>query len=421
MADFQQEGIITTLHALHEIIDREEYLQNLEQKLENYSQHLQISLLLPSLYSEIENPEVLDRIIQEIQQVRYLHSIVVALGGALDEAQFKRARQYFGRLGTRKRDLKMVWVDGPRIQQIFREIQKREIPTGVQGKGQSVWIALGYLFAREESDVIALHDCDIVTYDRVLLGRLIEPTANPNNDFEFCKGYYARISPTERAMKGRVTRLFVTPFVGAMQRIMHQRGFHELESFFGYHRSFNYPLAGEFSFLARLARGINIAYDWGLEVSTLSETYERVIHRKIAQIDLAPNYEHKHQALSPEDASRGLHRMVVDIGKFYLNYVRSNGVPLDDAFVDMIQQTYYQNALIFIKRYSDDAEVNDLAFDRHQEELTVQYFRDFLGTAWEQSKAQPEGTLIPSWNRVLYSMPGIYSQILEAVETDNGK
>jgi glucosyl-3-phosphoglycerate synthase len=413
MADFHQEGIITTLHALYEIFDREEYLENLERKLRDYSQHLRISLLLPSLYSEIETPQVLDRIIDEIQRVHYLHNVVVALGGAPEETKFRKAKEYFGRLRTPERDLKVVWVDGPRMQGVFQEIQKREIPTGVQGKGQSVWITLGYLFAREDSEVIALHDCDIVTYDRILLGRLIEPTANPNNDFEFCKGYYPRISPKERAMKGRVTRLFVTPFVDAMQRIMHQRGFHELESFFNYHRTFDYPLAGEFSFLARLARGINIAYDWGLEVSTLSETYHRVIPRKIA------HYDHKHQVLSPKDASRGLHRMVVDIAKFYLNYIRSNGVPLDDAFVDMIQQTYYQNALVFIKRYSDDAEINDLVFDRHQEELTVQYFRDFLETAWQQSQEQPEGTLIPSWNRVLYSMPEIYSRILEAVEADN--
>ena len=49
MADFHQEGIITTLHALYEAFDREEYLENLEQKLEEYSRHLKISLLLPSL------------------------------------------------------------------------------------------------------------------------------------------------------------------------------------------------------------------------------------------------------------------------------------------------------------------------------------------------------------------------------------
>ena len=65
-------------------------------------------------------------------------------------------------------------------------------------------------------------------------------------------------------MKGvRVTRLFVTPFVDAMSEIMHERGHAELVRFFNYHRTFKYPLAGEFSFTAHLARGMNIAYDLG--------------------------------------------------------------------------------------------------------------------------------------------------------------
>jgi glucosyl-3-phosphoglycerate synthase len=220
-------------------------------------------------------------------------------------------------------------------------------------------------------------------------------------------------------MKGRVTRLFVTPFVDTMARIMHEKGLEDLSQFFSYHRVFNYPLAGEFSLLTRLARGMNIAYDWGLEVSTLSEVYKKLILQKIVQIDLAKNYDHKHQDVSPQDANKGLHRMVVDIAKFYLNYMRSHGFPLDDAVVDMILHSYYENALLFIKYYSDDAEVNSLLYDRHQEELLAQYFRGFLWEAWEQSKGPHESTLIPSWNRVLYSIPGIYMQLLEAVAKDN--
>ncbi len=419
MTDFHQEGIITTLHALYEAFDREAYLDDLERKLEEYSRHLSICLLLPCLYSELSNPPVLDRITDEIKKVQYLRRVVIALGGTQKESQFQEAKQYFSKLQTGERDVKVVWVEGPRIQTVFDEIHKKEIPTGMPGKGQSVWIALGYVFAREDCDIIALHDCDIVTYDRMLLARLIEPTANPNNDFEFCKGYYARISPTERAMKGRVTRLFVTPFVDAMLNTMHERGLHDLERFFAYHRTYNYVLAGEFSYTARLARGINIAYDWGLEVSTLSEVYQRVIPRKVAQVDLTANYEHKHQVLSSDDAKKGLHKMVVDIAKFYLNYMRSHGVSLDDAFVDMIRNTYYQTALMFIKNYSDDAEVNSLIFDRYQEERTAEYFRDFIWTAWQYCKEQTQSALIPSWNRVVYSIPGIYAKLLEAVDKDN--
>jgi glucosyl-3-phosphoglycerate synthase len=220
-------------------------------------------------------------------------------------------------------------------------------------------------------------------------------------------------------MKGRVTRLFVTPFVDTMARIMWDRGLNELGRFFNYHRTFNYPLAGEFSFTTRLARGIDIAYDWGLEVATLSQVYHRSIPRKIAQIDLVPNYEHKHQDISLDDSQKGLHRMVVDIAKFYLSYMRSHGVPLDDAFVDTILHTYYENALNFVKSYSDDAEANALQYDRYQEEQTVRYFRGFLWTAWEQSKGPHQSTLIPSWNRVAFSLPEIYPKLLKAVEEDN--
>ena len=58
MADFHQEGIITTIHPLYEAFDRGEYLSKLEKKLEEYSRHLSITLLLPSLFSEIKKPQV---------------------------------------------------------------------------------------------------------------------------------------------------------------------------------------------------------------------------------------------------------------------------------------------------------------------------------------------------------------------------
>jgi len=419
MSEFRRERDITTIHGFYDVFDPEEHLVRLEKKLEEFSKHMCIGLLLPSLYDEIHVPGVLENIIDQINHVNYLCSVAVALGGAKEEKHFKEAKDCFFRLKKEGRDVKVVWVDGPRIQAIFKKLQEQEIPVGVRGKGQSVWITLGYLFAREVCDVIALHDCDIVTYDRLLLGRLIEPTANPNNDLEFCKGYYARISPMDLEMKGRTTRLFVAPFVETLGNIMHDHGHIVQEQFFRYHRAFRYPLAGEFSFVTRLGRAINIAYDWGLEVSTLSEVYTRLTPKKIAQIDLCKNYEHKHQELSEEDARGGLHRMVVDIAKFYLNRIRSNGVPIDDAFIDMLQHTYYNTALSFVKSYSDDAESNDLVYDRHQEELTVRYFRDFIATAWEQSRQEKEDTQIPSWNRVIYSLPDIYADLMKAVEKDN--
>ncbi|MBN1105142.1 MAG: glycosyl transferase [Deltaproteobacteria bacterium] len=419
MSEFHQEGTITTIHGFYDIFDPGEYLERLENKLMEFARHVDIGLLLPSLCSEIHVPKVMENIIHQINQVDYLRSIVVALGGTRKKREFREARDYFYRLKKPDRDVKVIWVDGPRIEKIFRKLERQKIRTGIPGKGQSVWLALGYFFAKEVCDVIALHDCDIVTYDRVLLGRLIAPTANPNNDFEFCKGYYARISPTDLEMKGRATRLFVTPFMEALRGITHHRGHHELEEFFRYHRSFRYPLAGEFSFLTRLGRAVNIAYDWGLEVSTLSEVHERLVPKKIAQVDLCRNYEHKHQRLSENDPRGGLHRMVVDIAKFYLNFIRSHGMSVDDTFIDMLMHTYYNSALGFVKSYSDDAECNDLHYDRHQEELTVGYFKDFIRTAWEQARREEGATQLHSWNRVIYSVPEIYQDLIGAVEEDN--
>jgi glucosyl-3-phosphoglycerate synthase len=111
--------------------------------------------------------------------------------------------------------------------------------------------------------------------------------------------------------------------------------------------------------------------------------------------------------------------MVIDIAKFYLTYMRSHGVPLDDSYVDMLLHTYYQNALKYVRKYSYDSDVNDLHYDLYEEESAASHFRGFLWDAWMQSKGPQEAKLIPSWNRVAYTFPQIYERLLEAVEADN--
>jgi len=74
----------------------------------------------------------------------------------------------------------------------------------------------------------------------------------------------------------------------------------------------------------------------------------------------------------------------------------------------MLQHTYDSTALSSVKSYSDPAEPSESVYDRRQEELTVRYFRDFIATAWDQARQEKEGTQIPSWTRVIYSVPDIY-------------
>jgi glucosyl-3-phosphoglycerate synthase len=91
MADFFQNGVITTLHNL---TDRS--LTELESDLERFSTRSPMSLVLPSLFSELEGP-ALGPIIEDLKHASYLREIIIGLDRA-DEAQFRYAKEYFGRL-----------------------------------------------------------------------------------------------------------------------------------------------------------------------------------------------------------------------------------------------------------------------------------------------------------------------------------
>ena len=104
---------------------------------------------------------------------------------------------------------RILWNDGPRLKAIDAELSKQNLAPTEPGKGRNVWYCFGYVLASGMADAIALHDCDIVTYDRSLLARLIYPVAHSNFTYKFCKGYYARF--TDSTINGRVSRLLVCP------------------------------------------------------------------------------------------------------------------------------------------------------------------------------------------------------------------
>lgn len=272
-------------------------------------------------------------------------------------------------------------------------------------------MAYGYLLARGQCEVIALHDCDIVNYNRDLLARLCYPVANPNLGMEFCKGFYARVS---NVMHGRVTRLFVTPLIRAMQSISPN------VPFLQYLDSFRYPLAGEFAMRLNLARVNRIPGDWGLEVGVLAEVHRNCSPSRTCQVDLADNYEHKHQDLSPGDASKGLRRMSCDVAKSLFRTLAGEGVVLGPDHFRSLQVRYVRLAEDTINRYYADAMLNGLDFDRHAEELAVATFAVSLRQAAEEFTADPLGLpLIPNWNRVIAAFPDFFSRLEEAVRLDS--
>jgi glucosyl-3-phosphoglycerate synthase len=271
-------------------------------------------------------------------------------------------------------------------------------------------MAYGYVLAAADCEVIALHDCDILSYSRELLARLCYPVANPNLGFEFCKGYYARFT---RTMHGRVTRLFVTPLIRAMASLCPG------VPFLNFIDSFRYPLAGEFAMRTNLARVNRIPSDWGLEVGVLAEMYRNVAMSRICQVDLADNYEHKHQHLSPDDPGKGLRRMASDIAKSLFRTIASEGVSLTQDDFRTLQVRYVRMAEDTMQRYYADAMLNGLGFDRHAEELAVATFAKSLGEAASEFLHNPLGLpLLPNWNRVLAAIPDCFDRLRQAVEAD---
>ena len=401
MSDFYQPGVITTLHRLMKV-----NLERMETELEFYSKHNPIALVLPSLYSELKE-KALKTIVSEIQKVKYINQVIVTLGRA-GEKQFEHAKEFFSVLPQQSI---VIWNDGKRIQSLYDILNKNDISAGEDGKGRSTWMAFGYVLASEKSNVIVLHDCDILSYDREFLARLCYPVVNPNLGYEFCKGYYARVT---NKMHGRVTRLFVTPLIRSLERLLGYL------PFLVYLDSFRYPLAGEFSMITDLARINRIPWDWGLEVGVLSEVFRNCSLRRICQVDLADNYEHKHQELSSDDPSKGLLRMSTDIAQNLFRNLASEGIDLSESLLKTLRATYLNTAQEAITKYHDDAAVNGLDFDRHEEGVAVDTFTKGIELASTAFVENPLSIpLIPNWSRVTSAIPDFLERFKNAVDDDN--
>ncbi len=403
MSDFYQSGPVTTLHRLGE-----HKLEVLEQQLERFAQDQPLALVLPALNTEFENP-ALDEILAQLCQVRYVSQFVFTLAQTSAD-QFHEAHQ---RLSILPGEVRLIWNDGPRIKALYGQLDKNGLQTGQDGKGRSCWMAYGFVLGKHQANVIALHDCDILNYSRELLARLCYPVLNPDLNFEFCKGFYARVADR---MHGRVTRLFLAPLIRALESLF---GF---LPFLRYLDSFRYPLSGEFAMRADLARINRIPADWGLEVGVLAEIYRNCSKKRVCQVDIADAYEHKHQELSPGDPSKGLMKMALDIAKTLFRVLSAEGVTFETGNMQTLLTRYVRTAEDHISRYHADAMINGLIFDRHEEETAVETFARALQQATEEFFADPLGKpLIPNWARVSSALPGFLGALSEAVEADNAE
>ena len=183
--------------------------------------------------------------------------------------------------------------------------------------------------------------------------------------------------------------------------------------------SFRYPLAGEFAMDFDVLGDLRIPSDWGLEIGLLSEMFRNYATNRICQVEVADSYDHKHQPLSPEDASLGLSRMSLDIAKALFKKLATFGVVFEAGTIRTAKACYYRIALDLIESYANDAAMNGLHLDRHAEEQAVELFAANILRAGEAYlEGGGETPFIASWNRVKGAYPDVFADMRAAVAED---
>lgn len=401
MADFHQNGNVAQLHNFHT-----RPLEELLYELNSFAQNRRITLVLPSLFSELEGP-ALKNILNELSQVTYLHRIVIGLDQAT-ENQFRMARSVFAQL---PQNHQVLWNNSPRMIEFWNKLEQLGFGPVEPGKGKNVWTCLGFLLSCADTDIMAIHDCDITTYEQEMLARLVYPLAHPAFPYQLSKGFYPRVDGQK--LNGRVTRLLVSPLLIALKKVIGDR------DYIDYLRSFRYPLSGEFALRAPFLPDIRIPSDWGLEIGVLSEAWRSMAPQAVCQVEIADRYDHKHQPVSPEDAASGLNRMSVDICKAIFRKLAADGTVFTPNVFRTLKATYYRRALDMVETYEHDAKMNGLSLDRHAEEKSVELFAENIMRAGQVFLETPhESPFIPNWSRVNAADPGIMAELNALVRAD---
>jgi glucosyl-3-phosphoglycerate synthase len=398
--DIKQDEIST----LHEICINDKKLMKI---VKDASVERPVSIVMPMLYSEIKN-DALSNITKKLNKCDYVKEIVIPLA-ADNEKEFKQVKRFFSELKTPKL---IMWCNGPKIEEMLNDLKNEGINLlKYRGKGRDVWLAIG--IATLDSYAIALHDADIQGYTEMIPTKLVYPLVEPELDFKFNKGYYARVNLEKRIMYGRVFRLFLHPL---LRSLVDELGCEP--NFVRFLRSFRYPISGEFALTSDLALDVDIPGDWGIEIGVMAEMYRNVISKRICQTDLG-FYEHKHQRIGGDQS--GLIKMTSDILKTLLRVlIEEDHIQVSREFLISLRVLYQRHAQDCIRKYHADTHYNNLKYDRHLEETMVEKFSRQIMDSGIKYMRKPVGTRIPDWLRAISARKKIREQLLEIVVEDSG-
>lgn len=396
--DYKQE-LITTIH------DFGCNLEWLEERLVELSEDSPTAVLIPALYEELERPAIV-KIRDCLKDCAFIKTVVISLYAETLE-QYARAVQFFSIL---PQPTFIIWENGTRVTQILENLRDRGLNLlTFKGKGRAVWLGLG--IATLQAEAIALHDADIITYDRSYPLKLLFPLLEKEFGIAFNKAYYARIGTYPRCLNGRVVRLFTTPLLTALTEMFGYR------QYLRYLSAYRYPLSGEFALTSDLALNIRIPGNWGLEIGLLAEVYRSIAEKRIAQIDLGV-FDHKHQKVG-SSSQEGLRRMCRDILRSILRTLtETEQVVIGRDHIHTLRVKFRREAQDYTRQYFVDARFNNLEYDRHREEVITEMFEAVIYDAGELYFSDPAGAQIPDWTRALAVNPELREQLRDAVIAD---
>ena len=409
-------------------------------------------LVIPALASEFSNPEnrpVFENILRELKGATYLNNIIIGLDGATQK-DVHLLKEIISEIELE--NILIQWNDGPHFRSLYELLESSGIDLSERGKGRNVFMSFGVAIVLSATSVGFL-DADIKTFRRAQLDRLFFPVEVFN--YQFAKAYYARSDG--RQFFGRVKRLLVDPLLIALKRKFTDTGEEKMLRIIDFLLLFNYQLSGEFVIDIELLQRIKYTLNWGVEILTLIEAYRKA--NQIAQVEFAKGYfDHKHQKISVSDADKGLHRMSTDIIATLLNaLVIEEGLEISNHFFRDLALTYQSVAEELIKKYAENARLNELIYDRDREEkfvnevitdaiinvgelldvpqnisgMFLRYtamnpeFEKFSSLGLQKAIMDAERRIkkehrssrdLPSWERIEEKIPGIRDKIIDVIE-----
>jgi glucosyl-3-phosphoglycerate synthase len=371
----------------------------MKERLAELEKRYPSGVIIPVIETDLSSPS-LPKILNELNKCSYLTKVFIALSAKKKESYeetLKLARNL-------KIPCNVIWCNKPEVASVLEELKEKGLDViAPKGKGKDLWIAIGV--ASLELHAFALHDADIVSYTEDLPTRLLYPIIEPKLDFFFCKGYYARISENDKRLYGRICRLFTNPIIQALQEKVGDRS-----EFLRYLSSFRYILSGEIAIYSDLALNLRIPSDWGFEVGMLAELFRNASYKRICEVDLG-FYDHKHKQVNKEASLQVAEDSLVCLLR---TLTETDHIEVSEAFLHSLQIMYKRIAQDKIRQYHADALCNNLNYDRHEEESTVDFLANAVIDAGQRYQIFPTDAQLPDWMRTISAMPDIRERLRDA-------